>query len=95
MTEQESSSFALAARTSIERVMSIDVLARQFHQEQRQLAAAGNDLGRAILLANGIRALRGMFTDEVMDDLMALKNTPLGYLTDEATRKSGAYQLKS
>lgn len=51
---------------------------------------AANHLEKTLIISDGIRKLRGLLTDEVMDKfIMPLQNSPLGFLTDRDPSKGG------
>lgn len=51
----------------------------------------GGAIGRCLRTAKGALALNNGITDEMMLDVLMLKNSGLGFRTDEATRDGGAY----
>jgi hypothetical protein len=48
----------------------------------------------ALVLSNGISALRELLDDRMMREIMKLADSPLGFMTDQKERKAGAYKLE-
>src|SRR5258707_1437378 len=81
--------------------MSKDIITLESKAQQLDEAAAKYRAGlntkkspftAALALAQGIKALRGLLTDDIMNEIMALADTPLGFMTDK--KDKGGYAPK-
>src|SRR5260370_107008 len=81
--------------------MSKDIITLESKAQQLDEAAAKysaalstekSPFTAALVLAQGIKALRGLLTDDIMNEIMALADTPLGFMTDK--KDKGGYAPK-
>lgn len=70
-----------------QQLIAIEELRAQTRQELAEAEANGHDILKGVVLANAMRQLQLMLTDEVMRDAMALMNSPLGFDTDRNPAK--------
>ncbi len=62
-----------------DKAKKLDALSEKF---SKALQTESTPFSSALLLAQGIKALRELLDDRIMDEIMCLANTPLGFMTD-------------
>src|SRR5258708_12517532 len=77
-------------------IITLESKAQQLDEAGAQYSAAlsteKSPFTAALVLAKGIKALRGLLTDDIMNESMALADTPLGFMTDK--KDKGGYAPK-
>lgn len=79
----------IVPKSQAAKIMAIDELRRDAALSIAEAERDGNDVLKAFVLARSMRMLRDMLTDEIMSDVMALMNTPMGFLTDRDPARGG------
>lgn len=78
-------------------ILILDQTLKAARQEIATAAAEGNEILKALTLATATQRLRQLLTPELMQDVMALQNTPLGFKTDRAPgnkKSQGPYPVE-
>lgn len=78
-TGQESALIPAATITSI---LALDKTVQDTRREIARAERDGNAMLKGFVLARGMQALRELLTPDIMKDVRALMNTPLGFRTD-------------
>lgn len=78
---------ALIPAAAVEKILTLDKTAKQARAEIAQAEQDGNDMLKALILARYTQNLREQLTPEMMRDVRALMNTPLGFRTDRDPRQ--------
>lgn len=82
---QQSSTLAIVPSARMDEARKLSAVAKQ---SSRDLIECKDDpMIQAVVLANSISLLREALTPGIMSDLLKLADTPLGFRTDEKTKK--------
>lgn len=90
MTERKSST-ELVPEGQAKQLLEIERLRKESAKAIAEAEDQGNDVLRLLIVAKSMQRLRVLLTDELMEDVMQLQNTPLGFDTDK--RETG-YPVK-
>lgn len=80
----------IAPRIAEAEIAQVDAIGEQC---QMTALASGGSFQTTFMVAAAVQALRTAITDEMMQDIMALQGTRLGFVTDKD--KSGGYDIKT
>ena len=81
--QKPSASTTLISQATREKYRAIERLQSEASHEIAQATAEGAEVLRGIVVAKAMQGLRNLLTPDVMQDVMMLQNTPLGFLTDK------------
>lgn len=80
---------AIMPAATVAQVRTLSLTARAAAQEIKN---ADDEQTRAFVIAHSIEAIRGALTNEIMQDVMRLQNSPLGFKTD---KQGGGYPVET
>ena len=80
-------SYALIPQTTGETVKKLDNTLTNYRSDMQMAIAEGDEMARGFIAAAAIQQLRQLMTPEAMKDVMALMNTPIGFMTDRDDSK--------
>ncbi len=72
-------------------IVALDTTLRDGQRSIQEADVAGNMMLKGLMTARLTQTIRNLITPAMMRDIMCLKGTPLGFKTDEATRREGPY----
>lgn len=89
-TKPKSGSGPLIPQSQMQDVDNLDLIVKRSNAELIEASQAGNELRKAIIMSKAIPAIKAALMP-LMDDLMELMDTPLGFRTDRppGTMKDG------
>jgi len=76
-------------------LMAIEQLRTATGSELADAEAQGHDVIKGLILAKAMQRLRELLTPEVMQDVMALQNSPLGFMTDRNQAGKPPYDVET
>jgi len=79
----------LIPAAQFDEIMVIDQTAKEAQRQIIQADQDGNQTVKALLLARATRKLQSLLNDTMMEDIMALQSTTLGFRTDKDRVQSG------
>lgn len=87
----------LIAQADLKSIMDLDETVRKGHREMQEAEDKGNQTVKAFVQARMLQSLREQLKGPLMQDIMSLRGTPLGFLTDRdggKTVKRGDKEVK-
>ncbi len=72
----------LVPEADLKDIMALDAASKAANAQLIQASIDGNEMAKAIILSRAVQTLRSLMTDKIMDDVMLLMNSPLGFKTD-------------
>lgn len=85
MSKDQKTTESTALVTQTERITEMEAVMQECSLDR--LGSVGS-MQRALTLAKGVNRLRQLLTKDMMEDVMQLMNTPLGFLTDRDPNKN-------
>jgi hypothetical protein len=82
---------SLIPKDELQAIIALDDTLRDGKREIATAEQRGSLMLKGLMVARVTQQIRSMISPAMMRDIMALKGTPLGFKTDEATRTQGPY----
>jgi len=79
------SQYALVPKADRDQMVQLDRVSKAASRELVQAEIERNDMSKGLIMARAMKTLRGLLTPKVMEDVMELQGTPLGFRTDKDT----------
>ena len=90
-TTAPSQPVGLIPQEELHAIITLDNTLRDGQRSIQEAEIAGNMMLKGLMTARLTQTIRSLITPAMMRDIMALKGTPLGFKTDESTRREGPY----
>lgn len=81
----------LMPQEELNAIIALDQTLRDGQRSIQEAETDGNMMLKGLMTARLLQTVRGLITPAMMRDIQSLKNTALGFKTDEATRSEGPY----
>lgn len=82
----------LVPQADLDEMIKLDAYSKAASRELVKAELDRNDMAKGLIMARAMKTLRGLLTEKVMQDVMELQGTPLGFRTDKD--RDGGYTAK-